>query len=142
MIVQQPVRDTFRKSGLRHTRQRELVFVSLASIASHPTAEELHGLLTQSDSKISLATIYNTLDALVQSGLCRKLPSLAGGGACRYDADLSSHVHVSTPRGEVMDVPTELSDRLLEGMDHRVLRDIEARLGIQVAGVSVQIVAK
>ena len=135
-------RDLFRGHGLRHTRQRELVYSALASTMAHPTADELFQMVRSKDDGLSLATVYNTLDALCDCGLCRKLPTSMGAGPCRYDADISPHVHVSTRDGRMLDVPTELSRRLLAGLDRAVVVEIEARLGVPLGDLSVQVVER
>jgi Fe2+ or Zn2+ uptake regulation protein len=135
-------RELFRDHGLRHTRQRELVYSALASTMGHPTADELFHLVRSKDDGLSLATVYNTLDALCECGLCRKLPTSMGAGPCRYDADVSPHVHVSTLDGRMLDVPTELSRRLLAGLDRAVVAEIETRLGVPLGDLSVQVVER
>lgn len=136
------IKHLFQDHHLRHTRQRELVYASLRFVHSHPTAEDLYTMVRQHDQGVSLATIYNTLDALVECGLARKIPSHLGGGACRFDADLSAHVHVSGSCGSVRDVPQDLSDQLLASVSKEVLKEIEARLGVEVVGVSLQLIAR
>lgn len=135
-----PVRDLFREHRLRHTRQRELVYSTLVSLHSHPTAEELHALVNDHDRNVSLATIYNTLDALARCGLLRRIPSQVGGGACRFDADLSRHVHVVRPEGAVLDVPADLGDPLLASIDKDAIAAVERRMGVKVVGVAVHLV--
>lgn len=134
------VRELFRERRLRHTRQRDLIYSTLASLDSHPTAEELHALVNGRRGKVSLATIYNTLDALARCGLLRRIPSHQGSGPCRFDADLSRHVHVLHPEGGVQDVPSELGDPLLAAIGRDDLARIERQLGVKVVGVTVQLV--
>lgn len=135
-------RELFRGKGLRHTRQRELVYSALASTMSHPTADEIYQMVRAKDEGLSLATVYNTLDALVDCGLCRKLPTSMGAGPCRYDADVSPHVHVSTRDGRMLDVPIELSRRLYAGLDRNVVNEIETRLGVPLGDLSIQVVER
>lgn len=132
-------RSLFRRYGLRHTRQRELVYAALASTMTHPTADELYQKVHAKDSGLSLATVYNTLDALVECGLCRRMPTSQGAGPCRFDADISAHVHVATADGRVVDVPVDLSRRLLAGLDRGVVAEIESRLGVPLGEISVQV---
>lgn len=136
------IKRLFHEHQLRYTRQRELIYASLRAVHSHPTAEDLHTMVHQHDQGVSLATIYNTLEALVECGLARKIPSHLGGGACRFDADLSAHVHVSASSGSVRDVPQDLSDQLLASVSKEVLKEIELRLGVEVVGVSLQLIAR
>ncbi|MCA9290852.1 MAG: transcriptional repressor, partial [Phycisphaerales bacterium] len=93
------------------------------------------------DARVSLATVYNTLDVLVEAGLCRKLATT--NGCSRYDADMSEHLHVRfRETGEMIDVPEELGDRLVDRLPHDVLRQIEVALGIRIDGLSIQILAE
>lgn len=133
------VRLAFREAGLRHTRQREAVFAALCATDIHPTAEELHELVRQDEPGLSLATIYNSLEALSDAGLCRRLP--CNGGPTRFDADLSRHVHVVLPDGRVLDVPTELARALLAAVPPGLVADLEARTGVSMCGLGVQLVA-
>jgi Fur family peroxide stress response transcriptional regulator len=134
------IREIFRKHDLRCTHQREIVYGHLAQSRDHPTAEELYQSLHAADPNISLATVYNTLDALHAVGLIRRLPGLEGG-ACRFDADTRPHVHISTPNGRIIDAPPDLSERLLAGVSSEILRELESRLGFTVSGLTVQIEA-
>ena len=58
-------------SGLRATPQRELVYQLLLAERNHPTAEEVFQRIKASSPHISLATIYNCLEALVGCGLVK-----------------------------------------------------------------------
>lgn len=130
--------DLFHTHGLRRTRQREVLFTALAGTTSHPTAEELHGLVEPSEAGLSLATVYNTLETFERVGLCR---SIAVGSARRYDADVAQHVHIVTDAGEVLDVPTELGSALMKAIDPAVVRRIEAEMGVRIGRVSLQLEA-
>jgi Fur family peroxide stress response transcriptional regulator len=59
------------ESGLRPTPQRELIYNVLLQRRDHPTADEVYARVRAQMSTISLATVYNCLDALVQCGLVR-----------------------------------------------------------------------
>jgi Fe2+ or Zn2+ uptake regulation protein len=95
-----------RDSGLKITPQRAAIVRELAGDPSHPTAQEIFDRLRGSVPSMSFATVYNTLDALVRSGLCGAL-SLAPG-ATRFDANMHAHHHaVCDQCGMVRDVPRE-----------------------------------
>lgn len=129
-------RTLFARHGLRCTRQRVLLYETLAAINRHPTAEELHSLVKDREG-LSLATIYNTLEAFCRSGLCRKIPSCGGA---RYDADLREHLHITTTDGEVRDVPEQLGVELLNSLPRSVLTEIERRTGVRIRRISIDIV--
>ncbi|MEM7754454.1 MAG: Fur family transcriptional regulator [Planctomycetota bacterium] len=136
------LRDVFRGVGLRCTRQRELVYSALAATKAHPTADELHLTVKADEPGLSLATVYNTLEAFTAAGLCRRLPSSNGAGPCRYDADTSRHAHVALADGRVVDVPIELGEALLEGVPPELVAKIESELGVSIDDVSVTLHAR
>ncbi len=133
------LRTVFRAHGLRCTRQRELVYEALAATDAHPTADELYLAVRSSEPGLSLATVYNTLEAFTAAGLCRRIPSPTGGGACRYDADVAQHAHVVMPDGRVLDVPHDLGQAMLDGLSHELVAELEARLGVKIADIRVSL---
>lgn len=130
-------REMLREHGLRATRQREDIYLALASTKCHKSADELFAEVRQSQPGISLATVYNTLEALAGAGLCRRLPSPSG--ASRYDADVTEHAHFVSRSGRVMDVPMDLSELLYGSIDEDVIRKIEDRLGVSIEGISLEL---
>ena len=136
------IRELFERRGLRCTRQREQIYEALACTRSHPTADELFQAVRASEPGLSLATIYNTLDAFAECGLARRLACPSGNGPCRYDADVSEHVHMALRDGRLLDLPPDLSGRLLSDISPTVLKELEGRLGVRVAGLSVQVLAE
>lgn len=134
------IRAVFREHGLRWTLRRERVYAALAMSRSHPTADALHELVGHEDRGLSLATVYNALDALVEHGLARRLS--VGGGPQRFDADMSEHAHVTTPEGGIADLPADLSRAILGSIDGAVLAEVERRLGVRVGGVRVELEAR
>ncbi|MBX3322854.1 MAG: transcriptional repressor [Phycisphaeraceae bacterium] len=133
------IRALFRERDVRYTRQRAVIYRALASTDQHPTAEDLFSAVRLSESGMSLATVYNTLDLLTASGLCRRLPASPGAGPCRYDADVSPHVHVVVESGGLMDVPDDLSRQLLSRVGPETLAELEARLGVRITGVDLRL---
>jgi Fur family transcriptional regulator, peroxide stress response regulator len=137
------IREIFDRHELRCTRQREQIYIALTETRSHPTAEELFQMVA-ADSReptLSLATVYNALEAFTECGLVRRIPCPTGSGACHYDADTSEHVHLAMQDGQLVDVPTDLSRELLNHLPAPVLAELERRMGVRIRGVSVQIVA-
>jgi Fur family peroxide stress response transcriptional regulator len=133
-----PTRQIFDAHALRCTRQREVIYFTLAASDTHPTAEDLFSLVRAAEPGISLATVYNTLEALVECGLARRMPCPSGPGACRYDADMTEHAHITTPDGQVMDVPDDLNQRVLQALPTSLVDEIERRTGVRVRAVNVQ----
>ena len=99
----------------RMTAQRRVILEELQRSKSHPTADELYGLVRQRLPRISLGTVYRNLDVLSRCGLIRKL-DMAGSQA-RFDATLHDHYHircVECGRLEDIEVPAAESLASLE----------------------------
>jgi len=132
-------RTLFMRQGLRCTKQRAEIFDALAECRTHPTAEELFWLVRERkpDLGLSLATVYNTLEALCSATLCRKLPPTTSDAGARYDADLHEHLHVATGDGRVLDVPDDLGAKLIESIPRALLEDVEQRMGVRITSVQI-----
>ncbi|MEW6160848.1 MAG: Fur family transcriptional regulator [Verrucomicrobiota bacterium] len=90
-------------SGLRFTPQRQHVYGVLLQTRDHPTAEEVFIRSKKIIPDISLATVYNCLDALVKCGLVRQVHHERG--ATRYCPNMSDHAHFYCDQcGAVFDV--------------------------------------
>ena len=133
-------RDLFARHNLRCTTQRRALYETLCDQPDHPTAEELFRLVRPHIARLSLATVYNTLEALCRAGLARRLPT--GNSCCRYDADTTEHLHLCFRESdEIQDVPGELSDRMMTHLRRSVIGEIERELGVQIEGLSIQLLA-
>ena len=142
--TEEKARRLFADHDLRCTKQRTRVYCALEACKSHPTAEELHELVNSGSEAccMSLATVYNTLEALCSAGLCQKIVSPTGSAAAaRYDADIDEHLHVVTPDGRLLDVPEGIGRQLLEGIDPEELAKLEREMGVQISRVALQVFA-
>ncbi len=129
----------FAAHGLRTTRQREAVYRALRDSTDHPTAEQLLTRVHEHDPEVSQATIYNTLDTLVGRGLANRIPASTSGAARRYDANTGEHVHIVLGDGRIMDVPEDLSRRLIESVPGSVLHELAERTGVRCAGIKIEL---
>src|SRR2546428_2832901 len=77
--------------GLRFTRQRQHVYKVLLGRRDHPTAEEVFIRAKRRMPEISMATVYNCLDALVKSRLVRLVN--VNRGATRFCPNMGEHFH-------------------------------------------------
>ena len=77
--------------GLRFTPQREHVYNVLLQKRDHPTAEEVFIRSKKTMPDISMATVYNCLDALVKCGLARQVT--LDRGATRFCPNMHEHCH-------------------------------------------------
>jgi Fur family transcriptional regulator, peroxide stress response regulator len=100
-------------SGLRSTPQREVVYNELLKKRDHPTAEEVYARVRNELPSISLATVYNCLETLVQCSLVRSVNFERG--PTRYCPNLRPHAHFhdeKTGRTHDIDLPPALLDEV------------------------------
>ena len=91
------------EKGLRFTSQRRLVYEVLISQRDHPSAEEVFTRAKQTKPEISMATVYNSLDALVKCGVVRQVN--VDRGAAMYCSNMNEHAHFCCDDcGKVFDV--------------------------------------
>jgi Fur family ferric uptake transcriptional regulator len=64
--------EALRSRGYRITPQREMIIEELASTNAHMAAEEIHDAIQKRTKALNIATIYRTLDMLVEEGLACK----------------------------------------------------------------------
>lgn len=103
------------RKGMRTTRQREQIFSVLLTKRDHPTADEVYARAKAVIPGISLATVYNCLDTLVDCDLVKRLtyerqPS-------RYCPNHGEHAHfLDEETGRIYDIelPPHFDERLKE----------------------------
>jgi Fe2+ or Zn2+ uptake regulation protein len=83
--------ERLANGGFRFTQQRERVYEVLLEKRDHPTAEEVFIRARRKRPEISVATVYNCLDALVHCGLVREVNLQRG--ATRFCPNMSEHCH-------------------------------------------------
>ncbi len=100
-------------SGLRSTPQREVIYNVLLRKRDHPTAEDVFARAKPEMPMISLATVYNCLETLVQCDLVRAVNFERG--PTRYCPNLQPHAHFhdeTTGATHDIDLPAGLLDEL------------------------------
>ena len=93
--------------GLRPTRQRlalaELLF---ANGHRHITAEQLFDEARRADQRVSLATVYNTLNQFADAGLLHAVT--VDQGRTYFDTNVTDHHHFFfEDSGELTDIPAD-----------------------------------
>ena len=78
-------------SGFRFTPQRQHVYSVLLEKRDHPTAETVFIRAKRDMPDISMATVYNCLDALVTCGLVRAVHR--DRGATQFCPNMQEHCH-------------------------------------------------
>ena len=87
--------DKLRSSGLRPTKQRVVIadYLFNRDKTFHFTVEDLDIAINKknSDERIALATIYNTVHAFKKAGHLKEI--MTKGGKNFFDTNISSHHH-------------------------------------------------
>lgn len=120
--------DDLKAAGLRPTRQRlGLGRLLFEGGDRHVTAEQLHAEASAAGLRVSLATVYNTLNQFTTAGLLREV--VVESGRSYFDTNVSDHHHFFFEgSGELQDIP---------GEQVKVADIPEAPAGTQVARVDV-----
>ena len=95
-----------KKAGFRLTKQRLAIIDFIAGREDHPSARQILNEIN-SDIGISFATIYNTLETLVELELIKEIDFEHGEN--RYDTNLIPHLNlVCVKCGKIEDVDFKL----------------------------------
>ena len=120
---------------MRLTNQRRMILEELKSVTTHPTADEIYGMVRQKLPRISLGTVYRNLEVLSSLGLVRKLENAAGQK--RFDGDVSPHHHIRCDTcgkvGDIFDAPD------ISGIEQGVSTDFQITgLSLEFSGICPQ----
>ncbi|MEW5763069.1 MAG: Fur family transcriptional regulator [Bacillota bacterium] len=95
--------STLRQAGLKATPQRLAILGFLQGNTTHPSAEEIYRALKPKFPSLSPATVYNTLEALIQAGVLQEVG--IDPARRRVDPNPAPHTHFLCARcGRVYDL--------------------------------------
>jgi Fe2+ or Zn2+ uptake regulation protein len=119
------VRRVFEQHGIQPSSQRVAVASWVLSTASHPSADQVFAVVKEHLPVLSRATVYNTLNLLVEKGLLKQL--VIAEGRVVFDPVVAVHHHfVDDDTGEIVDVPADAVAvsqlKVVEGVDVRELQ--------------------
>jgi Fur family iron response transcriptional regulator len=99
------VNEMLEAAGLRPTRQRiALARLLLSKGPRHLTAAMLYEEATLAKILVSLATVYNTLNQLTNTGMLRQVS--VDGSKIYFDTNVSNHHHFYLENNhELVDIP-------------------------------------
>ena len=131
-------RAYLRNRRLPVTRQRDLIAELVFRSTEHPSAEAIERALAGAGVPVGTATVYRTLDLLVESGLARSHDF--GEGFRRFEPVVaeSRHGHLICTRcGQVAEFSNELLERMLPVIaDEHEFRHAHHR--VEIHGVCAQ----
>jgi Fe2+ or Zn2+ uptake regulation protein len=122
MKVAREVVDVLRSRGIQPSAQRVAVAQQILDAHDHPGADEVFARVKRRFPMVSRATVYNTLNVLVEKGLLRAL--VLAEGKVVFDPKTDAHHHfIDEATGTIHDVPWDalrVSDvGALPGLDVR-----------------------
>jgi Fur family ferric uptake transcriptional regulator len=82
-----------RQKGYRITPQREMIIQAIAHTSKHMTAEEIYVEVQTRTQALNLATIYRTLEVLVDEGLATRI-DLGEGQIVYATVKHGPHIHL------------------------------------------------
>lgn len=129
----QAFKELLAERGYRVTPQRVGIYEYLVTTDEHPSAEEIYRALQDRYPTMSPATVYKTLDLLVELGLVGELAF--GGEVTRYDGRPGLHVNMICVRcRRITDLPMEglevVAQAAREQTGFQVLRERHEVYGI------------
>jgi Fur family transcriptional regulator, iron response regulator len=102
--VQLDVVEKLTQKGIRASAQRVAIAQQVLFSTAHPSAEQVLALVRRRFPQVSRATVYNTLNLLVEKGLLRALTLQEGNLV--FDAKVEAHHHfIDESTGKVYDIP-------------------------------------
>lgn len=103
-LTTQEIESRLKNSGVQPTLQRIAICQFVLCEADHPTAEEVHAWAEKNLAKISLATVYNTLNVLVSAGLLKEF-KFQHQDKVIYDDNMEEHFHfLDEKSGQLYDI--------------------------------------
>lgn len=117
-IIRQ-VRDEARRRGVRWTNQRQVIVDTFVAAEDHLTVEDLHRRVREIDGTVSAATVYRTVNMLVELGVAHKGNFGSGSASfeCAIDKDHHDHL-VCTTCGSI----TEFHHDQIESLQEDIAR--------------------
>ena len=117
----QEMEQALRRAGYRITGQRKAIVDYLVSTLEHPGAYKIFEEVKKVQPRLSLATVYNTLQVLTMNGLIKMLTFREDN---RYEANLSFHINlICTSCGKIQD---------FEAGTHMSPEEVREEMGFEV----------
>lgn len=92
MLTIQYIEDRLKSAGIQPTAQRIAICQYLLEEPKHITVEDVKKWAEDNFPKVSLATVYNTLNSLVDAGILKSL-KLPHSEKVIYDSNTEPHFH-------------------------------------------------
>ena len=100
--------------GVKLTDQRKIIAKVMSEAKDHPDVDELYNRVMKIDAKISIATVYRTVELFEESGILAK-HEFKGGKARYEELNEGHHDHlIDVKSGEIIEFVDEEIEKLQE----------------------------
>lgn len=114
------LKNYLSQNGLRLTRQRGVILQAFLEAEGHVSAEDLYRKVSKEDPAIGLATVYRTLNLLVECGMAQRRQFGEGQGRYEHVVDHEHHDHlVCTRCGSIAEFYSPDIERLQEEVSRK-----------------------
>jgi Fur family peroxide stress response transcriptional regulator len=122
----QTLTHALQEAGMRLTPQRQAICKLLTETGEHPTATMIYESLKPHYESLSLATVYNTLETLVDLGVVNTLGHVGDKNCIHYDAETEPHVNLACIAcHKIIDLPsahvTHLAGEITDTSGYKLL---------------------
>ncbi len=122
---------------MRITHQRKIILEELKNLGNHPTVDEVYVAVKKRLPKISMSTVYRSLEVLSKNGFIAKIEPV--DAQKRFDDNTSKHYHFYCKNcGKIKDAPLELES--LEKLQKEIsaIEKTMEKMGYKVEGYSLE----
>lgn len=125
------------KSQMRLTYQRKIILEELKNLGNHPTVDEVYLAVKKRLPRISMSTVYRSLEVLSKNGFIKKLEPI--DTQKRFDDNVGVHYHFYCLNcGKIKDAPLHESEsKEIEEAIKSIEKVIEKR-GYKVNGYTLE----
>ena len=105
---------------MNYSKQREIIYETLAENAVHPTAEKLHEIIKMKnpDSNIGIATVYRNLKVMSDTGKIKKISGLEDSE--HFDHNTHNHYHfICNCCKKVYDIDADVAPEILKSVEQK-----------------------
>src|SRR5215207_6637922 len=124
-VLEQDIREKFRRSGYTLTSQRRAVLEALKEARGHPSAEDVYLIVKRKNPRVALGTVYQALSVLEEIGVIGS--KHWSESPTRYDLNVEPHLDVRCAAcGAVSEIPSvelgELEEAIRKNTPYQVTR--------------------
>ena len=114
------LKKILKNEGLRYTQQRQIIWDEIRTSTEHRDAEEIYLRIKKKNKiKVSRATVYRTIDVLVNNNLVRKMELGDGRALYEHKFEEKHHDHmICVETGKI----TEFYNEKLENLQEEIVK--------------------